>query len=184
MHLRPSARLLAAAGALALATSLTSCGFDYATDRVYTPAAGPNDRDADVDVLGAVVVSGQEGSGTFIASFSNNDREKTLSVDSLTATTSGDDASDLTIGDFDPIEIPPGGLVNLADDGGISVEGDLDAGDFVDIELGFDNGQSASMSIPVYPPCNEYEGLDTTASAAPTTDPCEVEEPAESEAAE
>ena len=83
MQLRMSARVLAAAGALALATALSSCGFDYATDRVYTPGAGPNDRDGQVDVLGAVVVSGQDGSGTLVASFANNDPDNSATVSSM-----------------------------------------------------------------------------------------------------
>ena len=59
MHLRRS--LVAAASALALASTLSSCGFDYATDRVYTPAAGPIDRDATVDAN--VVMT---GTGDFV----------------------------------------------------------------------------------------------------------------------
>ena len=50
MQTRRSLRLVA--GALVLALPLLgSCGFGKATDRVYTPAAGTNDRDGDVDVL-------------------------------------------------------------------------------------------------------------------------------------
>ena len=64
MHLRRT--LAVAATALALASTLSSCGFDHATDRVYTPAAGPLDRDATVDVLSAVIVSKAPGAGTFI----------------------------------------------------------------------------------------------------------------------
>src|SRR4051794_24694339 len=109
MHLRPPARLLAAGGALALALALSSCGFDYATDRVYTQAAGANDRTADVDVLGASVVSAQEGSGTFIASFANNDELEDASVVSVAG--SGDTA-DLTVDSFSPITIPAGQLVS------------------------------------------------------------------------
>ena len=55
-------RLLATAVAvLALAVPLSSCGFDYATDRDYTPAGGANNREGDVDVLSAVVVSAAAG---------------------------------------------------------------------------------------------------------------------------
>ena len=55
MQTRRSLRL--AVGALVLALPLLgSCGFDKATDKVYTPAAGTNDRDGDVDVLSAVIV--------------------------------------------------------------------------------------------------------------------------------
>ena len=113
MQLRRSARLLAAAGALLLAAPvLSSCGFDYATDRVYTPGAGTNDQDAEVDVLGAVVVSAEDGSGTLITSFSNNDADEPATVDLDRRRRR---RRRLTVGDFDPIEIPAGGLVNLAD---------------------------------------------------------------------
>ena len=88
----PPARLLAAAGALLLAAPvLSSCGFDYATDRAYTPGAGANDRDAKVDVLGAVVVCAEDGSGTFIASFSNNDTDEPATVSAIAG--AGDDAA-------------------------------------------------------------------------------------------
>ncbi len=41
-------------------------------------------------MLGAVVVSGQDGSGTFIASFSNNDQDEPATVVSIAG--AGDDA--------------------------------------------------------------------------------------------
>lgn len=175
MHLRPSARLLASAGALALVTVLTSCGFDYASDRVYTPAAGVNDRDATVDVLGAAIVSGQEGSGTFVASFANNDQEQPATVESVAG--SGDDAS-LKVDHFKPVEVPAGGLVNLATDGGIVITGDLAAGDFVELTIGFGDGDSVDLHVPVYPPCNEFEGLDqSSGSSTSSSDQCEPESP-------
>ena len=43
--------LLSAATVVALAAPLSSCGFDYATDRVYQPGSGANNRDGAVDVL-------------------------------------------------------------------------------------------------------------------------------------
>ena len=65
---------LASAGALVLATvTLSSCGFNYATDKVYTPAEGVNNRDSRVDVLNAAIVATEDGKGTFVASLSNND---------------------------------------------------------------------------------------------------------------
>ena len=75
--------LVTAAAVVALAAPLSSCGFDYATDRVYTPASGANNREGEVDVLSAVVVSAAEGSGTFVASLSNNgvpDAEQTFTA--------------------------------------------------------------------------------------------------------
>jgi hypothetical protein len=173
-----STRVLAAAGALALATALSSCGFDYSTDRVYTPGAGVNDRDARVDVLGAVVVSAQDGSGTFIASFSNNDQED-ATVSSMAG---GGDDTDLQVTDFQPIQVPGGGLVNLAEDGGVVLEGDqVETGAFLTLEIGFGDGTSEELEVPVYPPCHEYEGLDESGDGTGTSDECTPESPAAGE---
>lgn len=175
MHLRPPARLLAATGALVLATVLTSCGFDYATDRVYTPAAGSNDRTAEVDVLGASVVSGQEGSGTFIASFANNDELEDATVVSLTGSV---DDNPLTIDSFSPITVPAGQLVNLAtsDDGGIIVTGDFGPGGSVELTIGFGDDETVTMDVPVVAPCDEFEGLDKSSEGGETFN-CEIETP-------
>jgi hypothetical protein len=175
MQLRMSARVLAAAGALALATVLSSCGFDNATDRVYTPAAGVNDRDANVDVLGAVVVSAQKGSGTFIASFANNDQEKPATVSSLAG--AGKDA-DVQVDPFPPIQIDPGQLVNLAIDGGIVVSGPkIASGDFVTLAIGLGDGETVEMDVPIMPPCNEYAGLDHSGDGSGAIAECTVESP-------
>jgi hypothetical protein len=165
MQLRPSARLLAAVGAVVLATALSSCGFGYATDRVYTPGNGANDRDASVDVLNAVIVSAQEGSGTFVASFANNSADEPATVESLAG--AGDDSA-LEVGDFDPIEIAPGALVNLATEGGIPVTGELEAGDFVNVTITFGDGESVDMQVLAVTDCGPYEGLDTSASDGAT----------------
>ena len=179
MQLRRSARLLAAAGALLLAAPvLSSCGFDYATDKPYTPGAGTNHQDTDVDVLGAVVVSAEDGSGTLITSFSNNNQDDDASV---TAIAGAGDTADLTVGDFDPIEIPAGGLVNLADaDTPITVEGDYKVGDFVTLEFTFGDGTTATVDMPSVPDCYEYAGLDASAETATPSSECEPE-PAEAE---
>lgn len=179
MQLRPSARLLSSVGALTLAATLTSCGFDYATDRVYTPGAGINDRDAQVDVLAAVVVSGHEGEGAFVASFANNDPAEAITVESL----AGAGETTLTAEDFDGVEVAGGQLVSLATEGGIPVEGDFAPGGVVDLAIGLDNGETVEMSVPVVPPCDEYEGLAPTPSTGSSTDAyeCEIEAPATEE---
>jgi hypothetical protein len=176
MQLRRSARLLTAAGALLLAAPvLTSCGFDYATDRVYTPGAGVNDRDASVDVLSAVVVSAEDGSGTLVASFANNDQDSTATVEDVKG--SGDSSS-LRVKGFSPIEIPAGGLVNLADaDKPINISGDFTTGDFVTLSFTFDDDQTVEMKIPTVKDCFEYEGLDKTADSPTPSDECTQEAP-------
>lgn len=160
--------------ALVLATPvLTSCGFNYATDRVYTPGRGVNDRAGTVDVLNAVIVSGQDNSGTFIASLSNNDQEKQASFVSL----AGAGGTTLQAGSFSPVPIDPGALVNLAIEGGVPVSGSFTAGDFVPVTLGFANGERATLKVPVVPDEGDYEGLDTsgekTATPSDTASPTE-----------
>ena len=157
MQLRP---LVTAAAVLALAAPLSSCGFDYATERDYTPASGANNREGDVDVLSAVVVSAAEGSGTFVASFSNNDAEEEQTFSGV----SGDEGTSIEAADFDPIEIPAGGLVNLADPAAdIVLTGDFKAGDFVPLAIDFGNGERVMLNVPVVPDDNGYwEGMDAS----------------------
>ena len=156
MQPRRSLALTVAALALA-APALTSCGFDYATDRYYTPANGANNRDGVVDVLGAVVVSTEPGSGTFLASLSNNSTTEATSFTELGATEGGD----VTAAEFEPVEIAPGALVNLAEPPAeIEVTGEFEAGDFVEVALGFDNGERTVVEVPVVDNHGYFEGLD------------------------
>jgi hypothetical protein len=181
MQLRRSARLLTAAGVLLLAAPLTSCGFNYATDRQYTPGAGTNDQDTKVDVLSAVVVSAEDGSGTLITSFANNDPDEVATV---TAIAGAGDTADLTVSGFEPIEIPAGGLVNLADaETPINIEGDFEVGAFLTLEFTFDvEGKTVSTTtaIPSVQDCYEYAGLDATAETPTPEAECKPE-PTEAE---
>lgn len=180
MQLRRPARLLAAAGVLLVAApALASCGFDYATDRVYTPGAGTNDRDGQVDVLGAVVVSAEDGSGTLVASFSNNNDDEPTTVEAIEGTFVGEDGTEeaVEVGEFEPIEIPAGGLVNLANaEEPIAITGGFETGDFLTLHFTFGNGESAELDVPTVVDCYEYAGLDETAEAATPHGECEPEE--------
>ena len=179
MHLRRTARtphrtvrrsVALAVGGLLLATPvLSSCGFNYATDRVYTPAAGVNDRDASVDVLGAVIVAKQDGAGTFIATFSNNNQDKSNTVESIAG--SGD--SPAQAGTFSPIKIKPGSLVNLATVGGIPVTGTFELGNFVPLQITLGTGQQVTMTVPVVPDSGDYAGLDTSGESSSSSSPSE-----------
>ena len=153
-------RLLASTAlVVALAAPLSSCGFDYATDRDYTPGSGANNREGDVDVLSAVVVSAAEGSGTFIASLANNGSD---SEETFTAVAGQD--TEVTAAEFEPIAIPAGGLVNLAEPpAGIVLTGDFAAGDVVPITVDFGNGERVSLNVPVVSDETGYwEGMDAS----------------------
>ena len=178
MHFRRNIAL-ALTGAVLAVPALTSCGFNYATDRVYTPAAGTNHQDASVDVLGAVIVSGQDDSGTFIASFANNAIDEEVSVESLSG-----GGTTIQAESFEPIAIPPGGIVNLADEGGIPVTGTFSAGDFVPLTISFSNGERATLKVPVVPNEGDFADLDTSASSASPSDSASPSESASESPAE
>lgn len=143
---------------------LTGCGFDAATDRPYTPAAGANSVEGDVDVLGAVVVSSAPGSGTFVASLANNDVAEPASFDTLDP--SG--GTELQAAELTPVEIPAGGLVDLAEEGGVNVTGEFEAGDSVTLALGFGSGEQTVIEVPVVEDDGVYSDLDVTPSPIPT----------------
>ncbi|WP_341229191.1 hypothetical protein [Nocardioides salarius] len=148
-------KLALATSAVALALPLTSCGFDYATDRPYTPAAGANERDAEVDVLGAAVVASADGAGTFIAGLSNNSSSESVTWESLNS-----EDGQLSA-EVDPREIAPLGFENLSQEGnGVAVTGDFTAGDYLSLRLGFSNGDTVAVKVPVVTNCDEFEGFD------------------------
>ena len=174
MDRRLSRRKLATAiGALVLAVpALTACGFNYATDREYTPGNGTNDLTGVVDVLNAVIVSSEDGEGTFIASLSNNAPHEAISLDTLSFGSN----STIEIAPFDPVEVPAMGLVNLGDGQGIKVSGDIVKGDFIELSLTFSNGETADMDVPVVAADWEYTGLDNgTGVPAPAGTPSAAE---------
>lgn len=161
MQFRRSFALTTAAVALAT-TGLSSCGFDYATDRYYTPSVGTNDRDGTVDVLAAVVVSTEPGSGTLIASLSNGDLDKDVSLTELGQT-------DGTPVEFEPVVVGKGALVNLAEPAAdLKLTGEFEAGDFIELALGFDNGERVVLDVPVVVNGGYYAGLDGPAPAEET----------------
>jgi hypothetical protein len=181
MQLRRS--LVTATVAVTLAFSLSACGavdrirgFDYATDRVYTPGAGTNDRTGEVDILGAAVVSAIPGQGTLIVTFVTSDQADgtaeaaTLEgVSGTIVTGEGEGAvtGEVTAEEFTPVEIPANGYVNLADaDEPIVLTGDFEAGNFLDLTFTFAHGQSTTFEVPVVSNfTGDWAGLDVSPGA-------------------
>ena len=63
--------------------------------------------------------------------------------------------------DVDAREIPPLGFENLSQEGnGVAVTGDFAAGDYLALRLGFDNGTTVAIKVPVVTNCDEFEGFD------------------------
>ncbi len=161
MNATTSRRLAAAAVLLAL-PALSACGVNFKaqTDQVYTPAEGVNNREGQVDVLNALIVSDSAGSGRFVAAFSNNtDGEETLtSVTGLGVDEQIDFALDG--GDF---AVPGYGFLQLADPdaGVVSAQGDpVKPGYFVKIRLQFSDADPVDLQVPVVSPGEDFTDLE------------------------
>lgn len=149
MNARRFARTAAVAATLTAGMALSSCGFDAQTNQVYNPGVGVNDRTGSIDVLGAVIVSGSDGSGTLVVSFANNsaDRDDTLtgvSGEGVEAEVSG------------ATTIPGNDSLNLSEDG-IRLTGDeIAAGRFVPLTFSFERAEAVSIEVPVVANEDEY----------------------------
>ncbi len=161
--LRPVRRRLAALAMVLLLPTLGACGFGYQTNQVYQPAVGVNDRADDVNILGAVVVSGSDGAGTFVATFVNINSSEPAKLTSISG------ADDLTINIVKPVEIAPEELVNLAPLGAIGVSGEsIAAGGFARLTLEFDTGQKTMLNVPIVDKDEEFGDI---RAAIPSSSP-------------
>jgi copper(I)-binding protein len=146
---------------------LTSRGFDLATDRPYTPGEGTNAQEGQVKVLSTVVVAAQPNEGTLVLTVVNNSEDDVA--------LSGVAGADLEVDEFAPIEVAPGEAVNLADDGGVLLSGDFDAGQVLPLTLTFADGSATDLNVPVVTACDHYEGLDLTEDSEFIPYDCEFE---------
>ena len=148
-------RSIVAAAVVLAAPALVSCGFDAPTDQVYTPAEGVNDRSGSVDVLNALIVSGEDGSGTLVAALVNNDQEND---DTLTGVAgAGEDGSATISIEGGQVDVPASELVQLADDGAVSVDtGRVQAGNFVELQFSFERGETVTVKAPVVTDEGDY----------------------------
>lgn len=159
-------RSVAAAAVVLTAPALTACGFEMPTERVYTPGVGVNERSGSVDVLHALIVSGAPGSGTVIAGLNNGGTED----DRLTGVSGSGEESAARVSGAGPVDLPAGQLVQLADEGGISIEGEnINAGEFVALTFTFANAQSVTVEVPVVKRTGEFAEIPVP-SVAPTTE--------------
>ncbi len=180
---------LLGAGALLLAASALSACTEHATDHIYTPAAGTNDRDSRVDVLNAVIVANEDqpGTGTLVVTFVNNEVEPAGSTTDLTDELVG--VSGDVKGEVTPVELPAGDHVVLATTNhdipvaspGIAVTGQFKLGDFVDVEFDFKNADDVTLRVPVVHNVegSQFEGQNGEPDDAPAQHGEEAHEGAE-----
>jgi hypothetical protein len=167
--------MAAGAAAVSLVAALSACGFNYPTDRINNITAGTNYRAGTVDVLNAAIVSQKDNAGAFVATFVNNSTTTEVSLSSMVG-----DGTAIGQVAFEPFPIAPGGLVNLADQGGLPVQGTFAPGQFVALTLTFDDGEVAKLSVPVVSQSdNAWSGV-TPATPSPSSSPSSTESPSAS----
>ena len=143
--------------ALVLAPLASACSLETPTDKVYNPGQGVNDRSGQVDVLGTVVVAGKDGSGTLVAGLTNQDDNR---GDALTQVQGSGRDSSVTADLAAPVQIKPGGAVNLAAQKPIVVKGQrIKPGNFVTLTLSFQNASSVTLDVPVVAHRGDYANV-------------------------
>ena len=181
-------KLALAAGLVALgAPVLSSCGFDYATDRPNVIAHGGFHVDGDgMRVLATRIVAADSHAGVFIATIALNPTANAATdaadAPTLTGLAARDSAYSVQVGDFKPIAVGDTGAVNLADPsiGGIPLTGDFKAGSSVPLTLTFSDGEQISIQTPVVTRCHEFadvvpqagdkKGASASADSSPSAD--------------
>ena len=163
MNLRRT--LATVAASLAFVSALAACGFNYPTDRINNITAGANDRNGTVEVLNAAIVSKEANLGTLVATLVNTSQTQQVTVTSITG-----DGTAVGQVSMQPFPINPNSVVNLASQGGISVEGTFSLGQFVKLTIAFDNGETSTLSVPVVSDAGQWAGLDH-ATPSPTESP-------------
>jgi outer membrane lipopolysaccharide assembly protein LptE/RlpB len=142
-------RSIAAAAVVLVVPVLAGCGVNFRaqTDQVYNPTVGVDDRNSQVDVLNALIVSGSDGSGTVVASLVNNDESVDDTLKSVTGAGADSSLKVTTGGDT---TIPAGGLLNMATQSKVFAHGkQIAAGEFVDITFNFARAGAVTVDVPV-----------------------------------
>jgi hypothetical protein len=177
-------KLALAAGLACLAAPvLSSCGFDYATDRPNVIAEGGYAQTgAGMRVLASRIVADRDGQGVFVATIALNptanaatDAQTAPTLDQLAA--ADNSPYQLQAKKFSPVAVQDTGAVSMADPavGGIKVVGDFKAGNIVPVKLTFSDDSSVTVQTPVVAKCGPYAsvapqgGAGAAATASPET---------------
>jgi len=163
-----SRKLALAAGLVCLAAPvLSSCGFDYATDRPNVISNGGFAvSPTGMRVLATRIVADTSNRGVFIATLALNPTANPAVVAPRAPTLTGlgtrpDSPYTMTAAKFSPIAVTDTGAVNMADPavGGIPVTGDFKAGSMIPVTLTFSDGEKISVQTPVVTQCHEFASV-------------------------
>lgn len=173
---RRRARRVLRSWPLAVVTVLLATGclsnFDAPTQEPYQPGPGISDREGDVYVINALVVSGEDGSGTLVGSFVNQQPSTDYLVEMVASDSSGGElrtsqlpsvSSDEGSGGGEAprtgLTLPSHRAVQLPKDAQLEVSGEsVVPGRLVTLEMTFRTGEPVNVEIPVFSEDNSYVG--------------------------
>jgi len=140
---------------------LSGCASNFSSQvqQPYTPGVGVYDKTGVVEAFNLVIVSGQEGSGTLVASLLNTGD----APDALTGVTArNEDGAPLETQLRRDARLAPDRLVQLHEDAPVTITGDgVRPGYFVEISLQFRDGDTITRQVPVQDQQGPYADVDT-----------------------
>ena len=156
-------RSIAAAAVVLAAPALSSCGFDAPTEQIYNPTVGVFDKSGSVELLNVLVVADAAGSGTVIATLVNSDL---VNDDALTGVTGSGESAEATFEVAGSVDILAGGLVNLAEEGPISVDpaDELVPGLLIPVTFEFERSAQVTLQVPIVEQTDEGPYADVPVS--------------------
>lgn len=172
--------MLAAALVLSV-PGLAACG-GQGTEAIYNPTEGVNNRDGQVDVLHALVVSDGKDGGRLIAGLVNNDQ--TTADELVDVTPAAGSSAQVEVGEGDK-EIPSGGLLQLADDDAaqVLVQG-VESGGYVRVTFSFQNAEDVTLNVPVVQGTDDFADVEVPGQVTPSVTMAQEPTPAESSSGE
>ena len=177
------ARTVALAAALLLSVpAFSSCALQ-ATDEVYTPTKGVNNRDGQVKVLHALVVSDGKDGGRLIAGLVNDNQDQPDTLTGVSVADSAGSASGakVTVESGGKTEIPAGGILQLADDDAAQVlVSGVKVGGYVRVTFSFANADPATLNVPVLQTSADFEGVKVPNQVTPSVTAAQEPTPTDS----
>ena len=138
---------------------LSACASNFNTPvmQEYNPGIGINDRSSAVEAYNVVAVTNGSGEGTLVASLLNRSDDP----DRLTgAELRAEDGRRVSAELAQPVQLPPGDLVQLHEQQAVTVSGNgLRPGFFLTLTLRFERADPVSLRIPTEPDDDPYEDV-------------------------
>jgi copper(I)-binding protein len=149
---QPVRRAVATAVVVIATAALSGCGssFNAQTDQIYQPAVGSNNRESQVYVLNALLVTGGTN-GALVAGLLNEADTDDVLTGVTAKASNGNDLTATIVGDQVPL--PSRSLVRLSQDAEVAISGtdaaELGAGGSISVTFTFQNADPVTLDAPI-----------------------------------